>query len=114
MKALKLIKSQKNFLNRLNSKTTSKEQAQWLLDNSSSAQVKALSEICMNVMRGNIELTPDVRSKLVKHKNCLRLLASVHVKEYTINKKRECLKNVHLITTMVRAAMPTLEDIYQS
>ena len=113
MKSLKLIKSQKAFLLRLSNKNTSKLQAQWLLDNCSSAQVKVLSEICLNVLKGTIELNSDLVGKLGKHKSCLRILGSLQVKQHTLRRKRECLKDVNLILLMLKAAMTTLQDIFK-
>lgn len=58
--------------------------AKAILKNATPDLLAALCECCLNILKGNVPLTPAQKKRLSRHKNNLRLL----IKKKTSNKKR--------------------------
>ena len=59
-----------------------------LTDWAGKEELDALSEIAINALKGNIDLTPKLLSRLKKHRNHLYLLAN----KKAINKRKSLIK----------------------
>jgi Zn-dependent oligopeptidase len=71
----RLLEQQDHFLELL--RTTRKLQRQALLRTIDQSQLKALSEIIHNVIKGSIILSPSDKNRLKKYKKVLSTLVSV-------------------------------------
>ena len=78
-----------NFIRRI--AKASPAERQNLLLNASNKNLKALSEICLNLIRGNIKLNSKTKAKFRRHKKPIELLAnrkiSLKRKKQIINQK---------------------------
>ena len=75
-------------------KTKSFEQRQALLDTATPSQIRAISELCLNLLHergGLIEAGPE-RDQLVKHQELVRKLAT---EQRPFARKRNLLANAH-------------------
>ena len=71
------LRENRSFIELL-SKTKSLEQRQALLDTATPSQIRAISELCLNLLHewgGEIEVGPE-REKLVKNQELIRKLAT--------------------------------------
>lgn len=68
---MRMLKPHLSFLKALASQKTP-EKANLFLASCSSAQIKLLVEICYNLLRGNIQLTPKQREKLIPFASVIR------------------------------------------
>jgi len=60
--------------------------------------IKCISECCLNVIKGNVNLNPEQKTKLIKHKKVIRKLA----------RKRLALKKKRTILLQKGGALPAL------
>ena len=71
--------------------------------------IDAVSEISLNTLNGNIELTPKLFKKLKKYQNVLRVLAS---KKTTLEKKRRVTKQSGgFLPLLIPAAIGAIANI---
>lgn len=68
----RLLEDQRYFLHLL--RTTNKDQRKALLNTIDKSQLKALSEIAHNVIKGTIVLTPSEKAKLKRFKKIIAIL----------------------------------------
>lgn len=70
--------------------------------------VNCFTEICYNVLNGNINLTPSYKKKLAKHKKILRSIAKKSTK--TSSRRNQIQKGgfLPLILPLVKTLLPTL------
>ena len=103
----KLVKKHTSYL-RLFSDTTSKLQRQALLDTITDDQLRALSEVTINLLQGILPITAAQKEKLGKYKKLLRLIGdpSVSLKKKKISLRRQA-KAVALLLTSVEPALKT-------
>ena len=59
-----------------------------LLLNASNKNLKALSEICLNLIRGNIKIDSKTKSKFIRHKEPIELLANRRI---SLKRKRQII-----------------------
>ena len=59
-----------------------------ILENADTDLIRCLCECCLNILKGNIELTPAEKRKLLRHKTPIRYLCSRNI---PISQKREIL-----------------------
>lgn len=76
---------------------TIKEQRE-IIARSPNCIIYAISEICLNILNGNIPLTPSEKRKLIKYKNHIRLLAN----------KKETVKTRKVVVNQVGGALSGL------
>jgi hypothetical protein len=69
--------------------------------------VRALSEVCYNLLYSRIKLTADQRKRLLKYKRQIVLLAS---KTTPIDRKREVLRKLDadFLETILKPVLPVL------
>lgn len=83
-------------------------QRKQLLRNLAREQVQVLSEICLNLLNGNIAISDQDYNSLSKHKNSLRKLA---LKSVDNNTKRELMsKNASVIKTLVTVFLKDFDN----
>ena len=82
------ILKRKDYLNLL-AKSKHKKRRNALIDIADKGEIKALAEILVNVLHGNIQLTKAQKTKLQKYKNVLRQLCT---QQCSASKKKEVLK----------------------
>lgn len=80
------LNSHKHFLHVLKNATPKARKA--ILQTADDDLIKALLECVINTLNGNHKVTPKVKSKLCKFKNCFRKLANPKV---SLKKKRKLL-----------------------
>ena len=88
-----LLKKNQSFIDLL-SKTKSFEQRQALLDTATPSQIRAIAELCLNLLHercGQIEAGPE-RDQLIKHHEFVRKLAT---EQRPFARKRNLLANTH-------------------
>ena len=71
-----------------------------VLKNASPDLIKSLSEICLNVLKGNVPLTAAQKSKLSRFKHDLRKLAQ---KNISLKKKKTILQKGGLFPLLIKA-----------
>ena len=59
-----------------------------LLLNASNKNLKALAEICLNLIRGNIKINSETKSKFIRHKKPIELLANRRI---SLKRKKEVI-----------------------
>lgn len=64
-----------------------------ILRNCDDHLIKTLCEIIYNIMKGNVQLTPEQKSKLKKYKKPLRLIYHAILKKKSAKKRRSVLVN---------------------
>lgn len=67
--------ARKDFLSLLAKSKTSKRR-RLLTDWADKADIDAISEISLNTLNGNVKLTPQMRKKLKRHRDAIRMLAT--------------------------------------
>ena len=95
-----LMKDQKCFLTLLLT-TASPKQAAALLRTITPSQYKALREIALNLVRGNVPLTPRQKKELTRYKRDVLKLTG---------KKKTSLK-VKAVQCLLKAVRPVLETL---
>ena len=99
------MKKEWNFIQLLTE--TSQAQRLALLKTLSSTQLAVLCEITLNLLQGNIEVSPAVIQYLKKHRSFLRKLAS---KDIPQEKKKRAIRVKHkVITYLLQSVKPVLE-----
>lgn len=80
-----------------------------LLRNATKEQLKALCEVCLNTIRGNLRLPPIAVQKLKRHRKTLEALANRRVPLY---KKRHLINQKGGVLGQVAAfALPVLAQV---
>lgn len=69
--------------------TKSNKKRNSLIKNCDKAVIQAISEICLNVLNGNISINTECKAKLKRHKQKLRLMRK---KNISVVKKRKILQ----------------------
>ena len=100
-----LIKAHRHYIFLLTDPTISKAQFRALLSTASNGQVNAITEITLNLLRGTIPTTPEVKAKLLRQAKCLRKLASAKT---SIRARRECLQP-KVVQTILHLSLPILK-----
>ena len=81
-----------------------------LIKNCSSTQIKAICELCFNVLRGNIDICKSRKKKLTRHADLLRFLADKHIPLY--KKKTKLLSgNGLFLSTLLPLAMSVISGL---
>jgi len=70
--------------------------------------VKTLSECSLNLLRGNVKLTPGQKRKLQKHKVVLRKLADRHV---SLSSKKNVVQPGGFLFPLLGAVLPTIASL---
>ena len=83
---MKNIINQKHFIHTLKDSNSAVRKV--LLKNATSEQRKAIMEIIVNILNGNVPLTSKQKNALSKHKNKLRNLCASCYKNKVINKRK--------------------------
>jgi hypothetical protein len=100
----KRIKENSHALNVIRTATPKLRKA--ILSACNNDLINSISECCLNVLKGNVTLTPCLKSKLKEHKMALRQVADRHVKQ--ANKKRLILQKAGFLLPLLTAMLPTL------
>ena len=80
-----------------------------ILANSKSEVVKTLSECSLNLLRGNVKLTPCKKKKLQKHRVHLRKLADKRVS--LTSKKKAIVQQGGFLLPLLGAVLPTIASL---
>ena len=83
-----LLIKHRDFIKKLSQIKTDKKALLRLIRNSKNVEVKSLSELTYNILRGNVYCSKNRKKKLLPHVNNLRTLAD---KRKSIRKKRKIL-----------------------
>lgn len=73
------------------------------------ALVNALCECCLNVLKGNIPLTPTQKKRLSKYKTCIRALAK---KNTPLKKRKALLQKGGFIGALLPPALGLLGSLF--
>ena len=90
------------------SKCNSK-QRRGILQSADPALIKAICECALNVVKGNIPLTPTQKRRLSPHKNTLRSLADR--KKSLKTKKRILIQKGGFLPLLLKAIVPTIASL---
>jgi len=104
---MKRIKSNYHALQVL--KTAHPKLRKAILANSKSELVKTLSECSLNLLRGNVKLTPCQKKKLRKHRVHLRKLADKRVS--ISSKKKAIVQRGGFLLPLLGAVLPTIASL---
>ena len=88
--------------------TPSATQRNALLDTISNEQLKSLTELVFNLLKGNIPMTEAQKRKLRKHKTFLKILGNAKVSN-SIKREALCRKGA-VVTTVLKIAGPQLKQ----
>ena len=104
----KVVRRNAPFL-RLLVATASKSQRKGLLDTITNDQLKALTEVIFNLLRGVIAITPSYRNQLRKQKKLIRLLGD---KSVSPKRKRVALcRKGSVIAVLLKSVEPALNSL---
>lgn len=95
----------KNFLQLLTN--SNKKIQKSLIKNATKDQIKAICEVVLNLLSGNIKLSQEDHSKLYKKRNSLREL----VKKQSIKKKKYLIQKGGFIQFLVPALISGLATV---
>lgn len=73
--------------------------------------VRCLCECALNILKGNVRLTPPQKSKLTRHKHSLRQLASGKLK---IGKKKKILQKGGFLSALLAPLIPVVGGLLGS
>ena len=91
--------------------TTSKLQRRQLLETITNDQLRALTEIVVNLLQSVLPLTPSNRNKLKKHRQVIRQLGD---RTISLKKKKELLcRQGSVITLLLKSVEPALTSYIQ-
>lgn len=96
-----VIKDNIHFIILVQDTKTSRKQQEMLISTISNSQLKALSEIAYNTLKGSIDLEADEKRRLKRYAQALRTLGD---KKASIASRRETL-SVPLINTLLPAVL---------
>ena len=82
------VLKRKDFLNLL-ATTKNRKRREGLVDLAMGDEIRAITEIVRNSLKGNVPLNADCLAKLKRHKMRFRLLSQ---KKYPVHEKRELIK----------------------
>ena len=94
-----LIQTEIYYLLTLWSPRNSRSQKQGLIDTIGKQQLNALSEIALNILRGNVDLHIQYKPRLKRHVHSIRILAS---KTACIKDKKAVL-SVPMVTVLLKS-----------
>lgn len=87
--------------------TCAPRQRKSLVEHATNEQILALSQIALNILRGNVQITKAYKRKLKQYKEVIRSLASRRV---SISRKRETLLKHHgLIPLLIKPTLQLLD-----
>lgn len=72
--------------------------------------LKALREICINLLQGNIELTANEKEKLKRYKNALRSLADGQLSKRKGSKILISTSSQNIIKSLIPPVLSTIYD----
>lgn len=79
-----------------------------LIQHAERAQMEALSQIAVNILRGNVSLSEVHKKKLKRYKETIRSLASRRV---SLARKRQFLLKYHaLVQLLIKPVIPLLDE----
>jgi len=104
---MKRIKSNYHTLQVL--KTSNPKLRKAILTNSKGELVKTLSECSLNLLRGNVKVTPCQKRKLHKHRAVLRKLADRRVS--LASKKKTVVQRGGFLLPLLGAVLPTIASL---
>ena len=106
----RLIKKHWSYLQLLMN-TTSKQQRKQLLDTITNDQLRALTEVIVNLLQSILPITPSHKPKLKRHRNIIRRLGDTTISS---KKKKELLcKQGAVIANLLKSVEPALKDYIQ-
>jgi hypothetical protein len=98
-----MVKSYRNFLSLLSE--LSLRQMKALISHFTKGQITALREVFVNILAGNVNLTPDQKKELAPYKTFIRKFAQTSIKRCRLN--RHC----RAILLALKAAKSTFDQI---
>ena len=102
-----VIKDNIHFIILLQDSKTPREQQQMLINTISRGQLKALSEIAYNTLKGSIDLGADEKRRLKRYANALRTLGD---RRATIAARRESL-SAALLNALLPAVLQFIKAL---
>ena len=105
---MKRIINNINFLYCL-SESTTKERRSNIIDWALKEHIFTISEIILNLLKGNITIASELQKKLKRHRKTLRKLASKH---YSTNKKRTLLKRSAFLIDCLPKILSEIQKTY--
>lgn len=107
-KAAGKVLQRKDFLTLL-AKSKKPKQRKLLMDWAEKADLRALSECTLNVLNGNVPLTPKQRKNLEKFKRSLRILCDIKTSDRI--KKREVVQRGGFLQFLIPLALSAATSI---
>jgi len=104
-----LIFSQLHFLNALGARETSKQQVKELLKHLNRKQFRAISEICLNLIKGRIDITREEKDFLKKYSKSIRIIGSV-TKAQQVRKQ---YISPSLVVSLLRICLPFVRKLFK-
>lgn len=104
----RLVKKHWSYLQLLMN-TSSKQQRKVLLDTITNDQLRALTQVVVNLLGSILPITPSQKQKLKKHKNIIRRIGDTKLGS---KKKKELLcRQSALIAQLLKSVEPALRDL---
>ena len=111
MSSTQLYKN-RDFITNLNKSKKDKSLFKKLIKKSTSGQVKAICELCFNVLRGNLHICKSRKNKLIPHVTMVRYMAKKKIPLY--QKKLKLLKGGGLfLSALLPLAISTLSTLFK-
>ena len=80
----------------------------FLLKQATKEELASLFEICLNILRGNLPLSPHMHNKLKRERNTLRKLAD---KKISLKQKKKVINQKGFLGTIASIALPLLAQM---
>ena len=104
----KLLKKHLSFF-QLFLSTSSKLQRKVLVDTITNDQLRALTEITVNVLQGVLPITSIHKPKLIKYRKLVRLIGDTSVSLKT--KKSALRRKANVVTLLLKSVEPALKKV---
>lgn len=88
---------------------THKSQQKALLNSISPDQLKAISEIALNILHGGLPLSSSQKKRLTPYRKAIRLIG--HKKSSQKSKKRTLIKNIKVLIILLKSAETILKSL---
>jgi len=82
--------------------------AQNILKSAGDDLIKCICDCTLNVLKGNVRVSPKQKSKLKRHKKALRDLAK---KKVSLKRKRQIIQNGSFLAPLLSAVIPAIASL---
>ena len=102
----------KDFIVKLNKIKKTAPQLRKILKNCTTGEVKALCELCFNILRGNLNICKSRKQKLSKHADMIRFMGDKKIALY--KKKGKLLKGSGIfLSALLPLAITAISSLFK-